>query len=452
MRYIALTVGPIVDTLVLGRKTSEIWMASYLFSAFMKNTIREIKALEKAEFIIPYVEDDSLFMTLDSGVGMFHDRFILQTEALTLNEVQEIIMQEKADIASMVAVSIKRDETKVRAFFDQYLQTYLFESDEHFDNPLLGISEILDALELHTPILESEEDYLRLFLNRDVLLNSQLARDAFGKKPTFDSVEAIAAQELSIDADVSNAYRYIAIVHADGDDLGKYIKGQNDSTTVSKKLFDFDKQAVDTIQAYGAMPLFIGGDDLLFFAPVINKEQTIFNLIDTLSTNYTKAMGSTETTLSFGVGITYYKYPLYEALEKSRQALFEQAKSYHGKNAVAISAQKHSGQSFSFCVGKDEDAYHCFSKFTREILYEKHELPHAIHHKLYNHRVLFEQINESRLSATFENLFNEELHKEKFKAGLKSTQDLMNSLGLKSEAQEKLFSMLSTIKLMRGDR
>ncbi|CAA6823139.1 MAG: Unknown protein, partial [uncultured Sulfurovum sp.] len=42
MKYIALTIGPIVDTLSLGRKTSEVWMASYLFSSFMKNSIRKI--------------------------------------------------------------------------------------------------------------------------------------------------------------------------------------------------------------------------------------------------------------------------------------------------------------------------------------------------------------------------------------------------------------------------
>ena len=452
MRYIALTVGPIVDTLILGRKTSEIWMASYLFSVLMKNIIREIKALENTTFIVPYVDDETLFEIEDDGVGMFHDRFILQTGSLTLEEVASIVQEQKEGIALMIAESIKRAPQKVVAFFNNYIQTYLFESDEQFDDPIIEISKILDSIELHTPRLEAEEDYLRLFLNRDVLLHSALAKASFSSKPSFDSIEAIAAQELGEEVQATNAYKYIAIVHADGDNLGAYIKAQDDVTQISKRLFDFDKSAAESIKAYGGMPLFIGGDDLLFFAPVIHGEETLFDLIDTLSAAYKDALGSDKTTLSFGVSVTYYKYPLYEALERSREALFTTAKRYTGKNAVAISAQKHSGQSFTFCVGKDEEAYRVYTAFVKTVLNEAQELPHAIHHKLFKHKVLFENIAPEQLHATFENIFNEEIHQSKFKAGLDNLQKLFLTLGLEAAAQEKLFAMLSTIKLLRGDR
>jgi len=451
MKHIALTIGPIVDTLSLGRKTSEVWMASYLFSSFMKNVIRKIKKKPNVEFVIPFV-DDELFKEQDNGVGMFHDRFILKSETLTLQEVEEILQEEKDAIAVMVAKSIKKDEQKVKAFFRDYLQSYLFETTEHFDNPILDISTIMDSIELHTPRLEADEDYLRLFLNRDIILNSSLAKTSFGKKPSFEAIDAIAGQELGSDIDVKNAYKYIAIIYADGDNLGKYIKSQSDVTQVSKKLFDFDKQAVETIKNYGALPLFIGGDDLIIFAPLLNNGETVFDLLNRLSDNYATALGTEESTLSFGVSITYYKYPLYEALERARDTLFGVAKQYDGKNAVAVSTQKHSGQSFDFCIGKGEEPYAEFIKLIRNVLNEKIELPHAIHQKLQSHQSLFESIKSERLESTFDNIFNEEIHQDKFKEGLSEIREIMGTLGLTTDAQKKLFSMLSTIKVLRGDR
>lgn len=448
MKHIALTIGPIIETLSLGRKTAEVWMASYLFSSFMKKSIKKLREETDAKFLIPYVDDETL-QEYDNGVGMFHDRFILTSETLTLAEVEAILQKQKDELASVVAKSIKRDEEKVKAFFRHYLQTYLFETSEVFENPVLEISKIMDSLELHTTVLEAEEDYLRLFLNRDIILNSALAKASFGGKPSFRALDEIALGE---DEELENANRYIAIVYADGDNLGEFIKNASSVSDVSKKLFDFDKKAVETIDAYGAMPIFVGGDDLILFAPLLNKGETVFDLLDALSSDYKKALGTQESTLSFGVSFTYYKFPLYEALEKSRDTLFGVAKNYEGKNAVALSVQKHSGQSFSFCLGKDEESYPRFLSLMNSVLLEEFELSHAIHHKLASYATLFETTPSKRVASTFENLFNEELHQSKFKKGLKEVEELMLSLGSKKEEQEKLFAILSTIKLLRGDR
>jgi len=453
MKHIALTVGPITDTLILGRKTSEIWMASYLFSSFMKKIILEIKTTTDALFLVPFVNDTTIFETQDDGIGFFHDRFILTSETLDIKQISMILTKHKQEFAKMVATTIKRDEEKVTQFFESYLQTYLYESEEEFSNPILDISSILDSIELHTPKLEAEEDYIRLFLNRNTLLNSQLAKESFGGKPSFNSIEAIAAQESDENFQAQNAQKYIAIVHADGDNLGAYIRSETDSATVSKNLFEFDKKAVQRIKGYGALPLFVGGDDLLFFAPVMNaQKETIFDLVEKLSKDYKDALGTDKSTLSFGISITYYKYPLYEALEKSRKALFEVAKNYKNKNAVAISAQKHSGQSFDFCLAKDEEVYGSFTSLIKNVLNEEVSLPHAIHHKLHKHQMLFKHINYKQLQSSFKNIFNEDIHISKFKVGLTLLVNLMEKLGLQESQQEKLFSMLSTIKLIRGDR
>jgi len=458
MKHIAMTLGPITNTMMLGRKTSEIWGASYLFSSFMKAVINELKSKAGVQFLIPYVGDETLFNTKDDGIGMFHDRFILTSQTLTIQDVNAIIQEQKIIFGKMIAASIKKDPNKVVEFFKSYLQTYLYESHDVYENPVLDISRILDSMELHTPVLQSDEDYMRLFLNRDTLLHSSMIQASFGStKVSFDSIEAIAAQEKETEIenskDFKNAAKYIAIIHADGDNLGEYIKGHKNVSEVSKNLFEFDKQAVSIIREYGALPLFVGGDDLLIFAPVINKEKnTVIDLVDKLSVAYKNALQTDKSTLSFGISITYYKYPLYEALSKSRNALFDKAKGYEGKNAVALSVQKHSGQSFDLCIGKNKPAYKNFSELLQLVLCEEVALPHAIHHKIASFKPLLSHIAIERLDDTFDNFFNEDLHKSTFKKGLEEIKNLIKDLGLDEESQKTFFAMLSTIKLLRGDR
>ncbi|KAA6314220.1 hypothetical protein EZS27_035130 [termite gut metagenome] len=64
--------------------------------------------------------------------------------------------------------------------------------------------------------------------------------------------------------------------------------------------------------------------------------------------------------MSYGLSITYYKYPLYEALALARKQLNEEAKNMPDKNAIAWNLRKHSGSSFSGKLGKGNDLYHCF--------------------------------------------------------------------------------------------
>jgi len=124
------------------------------------------------------------------------------------------------------------------------------------------------------------------------------------------------------------------------------------------------------------------------------------------------------TNSSSGVSDPDRIYYLYEALEKSRDALFGKAKKYKEKNAVAISVQKHSGQSFEFVLDKSEPAYMRFEMLMGDILGKGSELPHSIHHKLKQMEPLIQSLlqekdddgnpTERGIEPLFENFFNEE--------------------------------------------
>jgi len=80
MNYIALTIGPIYKTLANSKKPSELYSSSFVFSYIMKQIIKEFKT---RKFIVPYIEDDSIFDdSLD--IGLFHDIAKYKTTAIKL--------------------------------------------------------------------------------------------------------------------------------------------------------------------------------------------------------------------------------------------------------------------------------------------------------------------------------------------------------------------------------
>ena len=74
-------------------------------------------------------------------------------------------------------------------------------------------------------------------------------------------------------------HKYFCIVQADGDNMGKTIQNGN-VAAISTALIQYAAAAVPKISDYGAMPIYAGGDDLLFIAPVVGKDgKNIFDLI-----------------------------------------------------------------------------------------------------------------------------------------------------------------------------
>jgi len=162
----------------------------------------------------------------------------------------------------------------------------------------------------------------------------------------------------SFSTDFKTAHKYICVVNADGDSMGK-CSGEigNDWDKLdlfSKNLSAFARKSADIIHEYGGHPVYIGGDDLFFLAPVISTvnetDQSIFDLIKRLDLCFRGIWDNNkikdvdvQTSMSYGISITYYKYPLAEAISLSHELLGD-AKKVPGKNAIATQVMHHSGQ------------------------------------------------------------------------------------------------------------
>ena len=235
---------------------------------------------------------------------------------------------------------------------------------------------------------EAEENDEPLKNNRFKELHETLGKDLFEKTLKF-------------------RHKYIAVVVADGDNMGEYIKNvvkDNEEKEkgrlkdVSKKLINFSARAVEKIFNYGALPIYAGGDDLFFIAPVTNYysenagAKNIFELCAQLNGLFKKEMETNsehpegapaqKVSLSFGVSISYYKYPLGEAISDAHELLAKAKKFENGsansndpkvkKEAICFKVRKHSGSEFGALLHINPTSFQSALERLQESAKEEH--------------------------------------------------------------------------------
>jgi len=215
-------------------------------------------------------------------------------------------------------------------------------------------------------------------------------------------------------------HKYFCVVYADGDGIGKYLNNDLQSTPAdlqpaSRKLFDFAKKAATTIEVYGGVPVFLGGDDLLFFAPVCNvdsSKSTILGLTQTLNKQFVDLMDSPELTLSFGIAIGYYKYPMDKLLKAAKTNLFVNAKHNAKKNTISLSLTKHSGANFNFLLNMQDREFELVLMLVEQLNANEDEFLKSIAFKLKAQHEIILLIckNVRRIELFFENNFTKDVH------------------------------------------
>ena len=154
---------------------------------------------------------------------------------------------------------------------------------------------------------------------------------------------------------------------------------------------------------------------MLALVPVENcNEETIFDLIDSVNDIFAKAFDSyqADVSLSYGVFVSYHKFPLYEALEQSADLLFGKAKTY--RNCSAIHFQKHAGQSEGLVIFNDSlnSVIKLHKKITEGKEEENSRIILSAMHKLTLFKQMFNNaVTKTEIRNLFENTFDADAHK-----------------------------------------
>ena len=285
-------------------------------------------------------------------------------------------------------------------------------------------------------------------------------------------VIANAQREKHSEVKEKSHHRYFCVVQADGDNVGKTVShtGLDNGRVleISTKLVQFGLDATKLIEDFGGLPIYAGGDDLLFIAPVIGRDGThIFKLLDDIENNAFEGVkdvvdvglkddkgNEIKASLSFGVSISYFKYPLYEALESARNLLFGKAKNIEQKKAVAWSLRKHSGGTFDAAFSlKDKELKNQFEKLIEATT--DNDTVSAIAHKLRQEEALVDVVLESGQPERLNALFDKILEFDKDKAGyfdaVKSIMPVLYKVVGKENYIQTLYCLLRTAKFIKGE-
>ncbi len=497
MKYTAVTIGPIIETFLATRKTRELWGASYLFSYIIKQIVLK---LDKTKIILPAYDKKDDYEN-DMGAGLFPDRIFIEGAVDIVSFYNSVIK----DVSNTIAIHSKQESADVEDFLNQYFR-FIQVQFECKGNIIETGTTLLDSRELETKII-AEDDFvdgannpLFEFLFR--VNGSFLISDGFGKRrKSFPSLTEIAMKDfektkpdlykelvekiakskeneeddklveefIESNKAIKQFHKYVAIVQADGDNVGKIINRiGNDPAKIkefSKKLMKFSKTSTEIVHNYGGSPVYMGGDDMLFFAPLVCNNQNILNLIDNLNNQFNEFFKEEieeiidvkeKPSVSFGISLSYYKFPLYEAKKMAFEALFEDIKWADDKNAVKIKFRKHSGQMHEWFIKKQNSAvWNEIVKFVNSGKEDENFLNSFTHKLRLQDEVLFEKIagDENKLKFFFRENYNENYvtHKNFYKSISKLIEVINNNNKKDLESATKLlYAVLKFTHFLRS--
>lgn len=538
MKYSAINIGPIISTFGMARKPRELWAASYLFSHLMKCIYAS--ALEKGCIVVspakPEEEKnkigiypDRIFIKDEPNVKellknakdqfckstkikehQFEQYFNLMSATCEAESDSKAIgkLNQHLDVLELCNYAADRDATiAVRRLIAKTNNSPLFllETGNKDDFPY----DINTLAEIATAQLQgiNPDEWKRVRTEaRNLERQAEKRREAEEERRNQINDGEKDNPEKSIDINedyfykglmgvadfkdnIKSHHKYFCVVQADGDNVGKTVSheslqdgkdGQDGQVQmISKALVQFGQNAAITIENYGGLPIYAGGDDLLFIAPVIGKDnKNIFDLIKVLESEsfsgVVKAVhdcnlflegSQIEASLSFGISISYYKYPLYEAFEKARNLLFGTAKEVKQKKAVAWSFRKHSGGTFEAAFSlKDNNFANAFAELIKATT--ENTVVSAVAHKIRDKEALVksvmkgekdipylnnqEEINERpRLDALFDKVL--EFQDDGYFKAIKTIMPPLYETVEEDKFIFTLYSLLRTAKFIKGE-
>ncbi len=183
------------------------------------------------------------------------------------------------------------------------------------------------------------------------------------EQPTESAARTTSEQEVIREAQgtLSKTYSeldktpcpYYAILHADGDRMGKAIDAQKNAEQhrkLSAALTEFSQKVKEIVQSHSGSLVYSGGDDVLALLPLHTALDCARELAEDFESRLSGFKGSDDNnpTLSVGLAVVHHLFDLGEALNLARRAEKEAKKT---RNALAVIFSPRSG-SETIAAGK----------------------------------------------------------------------------------------------------
>ncbi len=372
-QYLAATIGPIYYTISHAVSTKAIWTASYLFSYLMREIAKEMK--DEGNILLPSMEDlDAAERAgITDQVGLFPDRFFMEVgepnKAAT--KLKDVLKRQIDILADVISKDLSMSEECIVNFLNAYLN-YSFVTYEAETSLFAEIgNKSLDCLEMTPNFSTSGVEFEEILLNfLELKVYNEFVKK-FKKQNRLTTIPDISSiARGKVEKTLFQRQKYVAVCNLDADHIGKLLKetkNHDEIKLVSKALFNYSEEAYKIVNNFGGLTVYSGGDDLFFFAPLVNEQnnQDIIGLICELNQAFIDKVTKNKDlsplmerikpenmpSLSAGISLSYEKYPLKEMMILSHKRLSD-AKVH--RNAIAFSLRKHSGQTVEAILDKSD--------------------------------------------------------------------------------------------------
>lgn len=166
-----------------------------------------------------------------------------------------------------------------------------------------------------------------------------------------------------IDEDVKERLgKYIAVIAMDGDHMGEQLSGftsKDDHRRFSEKLAGFAK-SVEISSGDGAL-IYAGGDDVL----AVVKATRAIDIAHKLARQFKDAIRADGVSASAGIAIGSAKAPLQDLIHEAHAAE-SRAKHVYGRDALAVSVLKRSGEILKWGCKWDSRAFDIYRRLTEQ--------------------------------------------------------------------------------------
>lgn len=411
--YIGISLGPIDRILDYAKSTRAIWASSYLFAYLGKQIARRYFREKGNRFLKPWITAE--MFELKDGVGRFPDQYIFETEA-TVDEVRQYCNGVLENLAANIFKVLQKGQAKeVANYLKRVLRIIIVERQLPAQTAshavVQDLQKQLGAMECRDAYrAEETQNYLAAFfeststdsaLYKDVIVTDKQGRlfSTILECSAGEEGKPVREELLKENPKLSlKPYqKYIAFVSADGDNFGKTLAALGDKA--GSVFLDYNKDIRNIVSAYGGQVIYQGGDDILFFAPVYNGGKDIFHLLEAIDIRFAEILNGNEEvrkylarlpveqkpTLSYGVSISYYKFPMAETKDLSG-SLLEEVKNVPAgtpKNKIRWRARKHSGQLFGGTFDKNRpEQYEQSIRLIADALSGESNFLHSVTHWL----------------------------------------------------------------------
>ena len=355
--------GPVQEFIAQAETLGDLKAGSELLSTLTAAALKAIPEYWEAA-IFPSVRKDEL-----SGIP---NRFLVgvphgEGECFA-RRAEEAARGELKTIAVETRNTLPEDR---RQAFDRQVEAFLQTSWAVLKNPTGEMGEDYKAIGKLMSMRRNvrafaawpEEDYgeVKDFLSgREVALDIKQNRSNKNSgRGAMNLIKKHRAEQLKM----PDLGKYIAVIALDGDHMGEKLstfKSPKDHRDFSCKLSEYASGV--TIVEGGGILVYAGGDDVL----AVVKAEKAFGIAEKLAASFVKQLNEKDErklTASVGVAIGSAKAPLQDIIQEARIAE-GRAKRVYGRDALAVSVLKRSGEILHWGCKWDSPALKIYDKLT----------------------------------------------------------------------------------------